>query len=66
VNFGKEIKNTWKVLNVVLEGMEEISWTDNVKTKYYIKYSRRGIFYIQLRKEGRLIGMIASCVGTDC
>jgi len=27
--------------------MEEISWTDKVKTKYYIKYSRRGISYIQ-------------------
>ena len=27
--------------------MEKISWTDKVKTKYYIKYSRRGISYIQ-------------------
>jgi len=27
--------------------MEKISWTDNVKTKYYIEYSRRGRSYIE-------------------
>jgi len=27
--------------------MEKISWTDEVKTKYYIEYRRTAIFYIQ-------------------
>jgi hypothetical protein len=31
--------------------------------KYYIESRRRGISYIQL-KEGRLTGLVTSCVGT--
>ena len=43
--------------------MEEISWTDRVKTKYCVEERRRGISCLQYN-DGRLTGLVTSCVGT--
>jgi hypothetical protein len=45
--------------------MEKVSWIDRVKMKKYYKESRRiGNSYIQ-ENEGRLTGVVISCLGDD-
>jgi hypothetical protein len=44
--------------------MEKNTWTDREIKKYYMEPIRRKISYKQLKKEGRLTGLVTSWVGT--
>jgi hypothetical protein len=69
--YGAETWTLQKVNQIYLESSEmwcwrkmEISWTNYVRNEEVLHRSRRtGISYIQY-KEGRLIGLVTSCVGT--
>jgi hypothetical protein len=52
-HFAEKIRKTWEVLNVLLERMEKISWTNHVKNEevlQQVKEERNNLQIIQRRK----------------
>jgi hypothetical protein len=43
--------------------IEDISWTDRVKNKYYKESRRKGASYIR-QNPGKLMGLVTYCLGT--
>jgi hypothetical protein len=60
---GKWIRNTWKVLKCGAEGWKRSVGLIVWEMKYYTESRRTGISYIQ-QKDGRLTGLVTSCVET--